>query len=155
MLLSVGGEDVLLLKNIFSKTGSHFMTTDSAKKNLLSCSTEEKVTYILDGLKVSKLTANVFFIWLNYPFNQVTRPGPNTRFFDALPVLTSDLQICMMVKWFQMCQSMLWGLESQTCNPKLAGSSLNTSRYPHTPNCSPCAVAKNGCPLLRVCAYVH
>jgi len=37
-------------------------------KSLLYCSTEEKNgTYILDGLRVSKLTANVH-IWVKYPF---------------------------------------------------------------------------------------
>ncbi len=36
--------------------------------NLLYCSTEEKVTYILNGLRVSKLTA-FFCFWVNYTFN--------------------------------------------------------------------------------------
>ncbi len=37
------------------------------QKHLLYCSTEEKVTCILDDLRLSKLTANVPF-WVNYPF---------------------------------------------------------------------------------------
>ncbi len=38
--------------------------------NRIYCSTEENVTYILDGLRMSKLTVNVFSFWVSYPFKQ-------------------------------------------------------------------------------------
>ncbi len=38
--------------------------------NRIYCSTEENVTYILDGLRVSKLTVNVYSFWVSYPFKQ-------------------------------------------------------------------------------------
>ncbi len=46
-----------------------WISKDHGFSKNLYCSTQakKKVTYILDGLRVSKLTA-IFYFWVNYPF---------------------------------------------------------------------------------------
>ncbi len=60
-------------------------------KNLLTVQLKEKVTYIFDDLRVSKLTAH-FHFWVNYPFKASENDlfAIKTRILKFLPIPIPD-----------------------------------------------------------------
>ncbi len=60
------------------------------------CSTKEKVTYLLDRARVSKLTAKIN-LWVNYPFKS-TFDQLNFFFFRTL-YLQGFMSICKKITW--------------------------------------------------------